>query len=71
MKMAADDGLCDARTFRRRKVTTRKTRWLTPEEFDRLAAGLEPHIVPIIGFMCVFRGHPAGDSDNIRPPIPI
>ena len=20
---------------------------------------------------CVFRGHPAGDSDNIRPPIPI
>ena len=21
--------------------------------------------------VCVFRGHPAGDSDNIRPPIPI
>ena len=20
---------------------------------------------------CVFRGHPAGDSDDIRPPIPI
>lgn len=51
LTMAAEDGLCDWRKLRRRKVTDKKTRWLTPEEFDRLASELDAHLVPIIGFM--------------------
>jgi len=27
--------------------------------------------VSIVDVLCVFRGHPASDSESIRPPIPI
>lgn len=49
--MAAEDELCPPRKFRRRKVSSKVTRWLTPEEFERFAAHLPAHITPIIGFM--------------------
>lgn len=51
LTMAAEDGLCEFRKLRRRKVTTRKTRWLTPEEFEAFAAEMTPHLTQIIGFM--------------------
>ncbi len=49
--LAAEDDLCSLRKFRRRRVTDKKTRWLTPEEFERFAAFLPPHMAQIIGFM--------------------
>ncbi|WP_224769830.1 tyrosine-type recombinase/integrase [Pseudosulfitobacter pseudonitzschiae] len=51
LTMAAEDGLCEWRKLRRRRVSDKKTRWLTPEEFETLAAKLDAHLVPIIGFM--------------------
>jgi len=48
---AAEDGLCHPVKIRRRMVTERKTRWLTPEEFEVFAAELSPHMIQIIGFM--------------------
>lgn len=51
MTMAAEDGLCEWRKFRRRKVVSKKTRWLTPEEFDAFANELPDHLTQIIGFM--------------------
>ncbi|QBR38328.1 site-specific integrase [Leisingera sp. NJS201] len=51
MNMAAEDKLCDAVKLRRRKVDTKATRWLTPEEFEAFAAELPPHLSRIIGFM--------------------
>lgn len=51
LSMAAEDGLCYPVKLRRRKVSETKTRWLTPEEFEALAASLDAHLVPIIGFM--------------------
>ena len=51
LTMAAEDGLCCPIKLRRRRVTEKKTRWLTPEEFEDLAAELDPHQIPIIGFM--------------------
>lgn len=51
MRMAAEDGLCTPIILRRRKVKDKKTRWLTPEEFEPFAAALEAHQVPVIGFM--------------------
>ncbi|MBQ4824399.1 site-specific integrase [Leisingera sp. HS039] len=51
MNMAAEDKLCDPIKLRRRKVDTKVTRWLTPEEFEAFAAELPPHLARIIGFM--------------------
>lgn len=51
LNMAAEDGLCDPKKLRRRKVDTKVTRWLTPEEFERFAAELPPHLSKIIGCM--------------------
>lgn len=51
MTMAAEDGLCHPTKLRRRKVKETTTRWLTPEEFEAFFAELDPHLVPIIGFM--------------------
>ncbi|MCA0851216.1 tyrosine-type recombinase/integrase [Salipiger thiooxidans] len=54
VNMAAEDGLTSPRKFKRRKGDRIRTRWLTPEEAERLieaAAELHPHIVPAIGIM--------------------
>ncbi|NKX75010.1 tyrosine-type recombinase/integrase [Rhodobacteraceae bacterium R_SAG3] len=51
LAMAAEDGLCTPVKLRRRKVTTQKTRWLTPEEFEALAKEMTPHLTQIVGFM--------------------
>jgi integrase len=51
LTMAAEDGLCDPKKLRRRKVETKTTRWLTPEEFERFATELPPHLRKIIGCM--------------------
>jgi integrase len=51
LSMAAEDGLCYPVKLRRRRVTDKKNRWLTPEEFESLAANLDAHLLPIIGFM--------------------
>tara|TARA_R110002020_G_scaffold74540_24_gene190681 strand:- start:3765 stop:4631 length:867 start_codon:yes stop_codon:yes gene_type:complete len=52
--MAAEEGLAPPRKFKRRKGDRKRTRWLTPEEAERLieaAAELQPHILPAIGLM--------------------
>lgn len=64
-RMAANDELCEARVFRRRKVTDKKTRWLTPEEFEIFARHLQPHLVPIIGFM-IGSGARVGEALTLR-----
>jgi integrase len=51
LTMAAEDGLCAPVKLRRRKVTSHKTRWLTPEEFEAFAAHMSPHLAQIVGFM--------------------
>lgn len=51
MAMAAEDGLCAPIRLRRRRVSEKKTRWLTPEEFEAFAAELDAHLAPIIAFM--------------------
>lgn len=51
MTMAAEDELCSFIKLRRRRVKEKKTRWLTPEEFEVFAAHLGANLVPIIGFM--------------------
>ena len=51
MAMAAEDNLCAPVKLRRRRVTGKKTRWLTPEEFETFAAHMTPHLAQIIGFM--------------------
>ena len=42
VNMAADDGLCHPRRFRRRKVDNRRLRWLTPDEAERLISAACP-----------------------------
>ena len=54
LNMAVDEGLAEPRKLKRRKGGKARTRWLTPEEAERLiraAADLHPHILPAIGFM--------------------
>jgi integrase len=51
LTMAAEDGLCDFRKFRRRKVTAQKMRWLTPAEWDALESHLAPHLKPLCLFL--------------------
>lgn len=49
--LAVEDELCHPVKLRRRRVTAKKTRWLTPEEFERFDAELGSHLKPIINFM--------------------
>lgn len=51
VNMAADDGLCAPRRFRRRKEDNAKLRWLTPEEADRLVRAADPRTAVIITFL--------------------
>ena len=46
--MAADEGLTPPRKFRRRKGDKARTRWLSPEEAERLIAAASGHLAPII-----------------------
>lgn len=48
VNMAAENGLTPYRKFRRRKTPPGRTRWLTPEEAERLIAAASPHLVPIL-----------------------
>jgi len=49
--LAADEGLTHYRKFRRRKGDVARTRWLTPEESERLIAAADPHLVPVLGML--------------------
>jgi integrase len=51
LNMAAQDGLCDPKVIRSRKVGQGRTRWLRPAEFDALAAELPAHLKPLATFM--------------------
>lgn len=46
--MAAANDLTRHRIFKRRKVPPGRTRWLTPEEAERLIGHADPHLVPIL-----------------------
>jgi integrase len=48
VNMAADEGLTRHRRFKRRKAPKTPTRWLTPEEAERLLACASDHLRPII-----------------------
>lgn len=48
VSMAAANDLARHRTFKRRTVPRGRTRWLTPEEAERLIACADPHLVPIL-----------------------
>lgn len=48
INMAANDGLTDYRKFKRRKTPKFRTRWLTPEEAERLLRAASPHLKPIL-----------------------
>lgn len=49
--LAARDGLCERRIFRRYPERNTRLRWLTPAEADRLIAAAAPHLVPALGFL--------------------
>lgn len=49
--MAAKDGSCPERRFRRRKEPTGRVRWLTPEEAERLIGACDPRLRPIVLFL--------------------
>ncbi|MEQ3630719.1 MAG: tyrosine-type recombinase/integrase [Sulfitobacter sp.] len=52
--LAADEGLAEYRRFRKRKGDQKRTRWLTPEEAERLitqAKAHAPHLLPVLGML--------------------
>ncbi|MEI4485634.1 site-specific integrase [Frigidibacter sp. MR17.14] len=51
VNMAADDGLCQPRRFRRRAEKNVRLRWLTPEEAERLLAAASPRAKVVIAFL--------------------
>lgn len=51
MKMAAEDGLCDFRRFRRRKEPQGRLRWLTPEEAAALLNAADERTRVLIAFL--------------------
>lgn len=48
VNMAADENLTPRRKFRRVKGDRIRTRWITPEEAERLLNAAQPHIRPIL-----------------------
>jgi len=48
VNMAAENDLTRYRKFKRRKTPPGRTRWLTPEEAERLLTCAAPHLVPIL-----------------------
>jgi integrase len=48
VNMAADEGQTPHRKFRRLKGDVARTRWITPEEAERLLAAASPHLKPIL-----------------------
>jgi integrase len=48
VNMAAENDLARYRKFKRRKTPPGRTRWLTPEEAERLIHYADPHLVPIL-----------------------
>jgi integrase len=51
MRLAAADGLVDARSFRRRKAPRGRTRWLTPAEAEALIAAADPRTAVLVEFL--------------------
>ncbi len=54
VRLAAEDGLCELRKFRRRAKDRARVRWLTPEEAERLIAAareLAPHLIRPLGIL--------------------
>ena len=51
VNLAADDGLCPPRRFRRRKVGAGRLRWLTPPEAERLIEAADPATAVKIMFL--------------------
>lgn len=48
INMAAENGKTPPRKFRRFKAKGQRTRWLDPDELDRLLDAAAPHLVPIL-----------------------
>lgn len=51
LNLAADEGLTPPRKLRRRKGDKQRTRWLTPEEADKLFAELPSYLMPAVAFL--------------------
>lgn len=52
--MAAEDGLCELRKFRKRAKDKARIRWLTPEEAERMidaAREIAPHLIRPLGIL--------------------
>lgn len=49
--LAAKEGKVPPRTFARPKGDQQRTRWLTPEEMERLLSAAAPHLAPILAFL--------------------
>lgn len=50
-RLAVDDGRAPPRRFKRRKSPPARTRWLTPEEAERLLAAAPDHLLPALGLL--------------------
>lgn len=48
VNLAAQEGLTPLRKFKRRKGDTQRTRWATPEEFERILGAAAAHLAPIL-----------------------
>lgn len=51
LNMAADEGLAAYRRLRRRPGDNARTRWLSPEEAERLLRHAAPHLRVVLGFL--------------------
>ena len=54
--------------LKRRKGETKRLRWLTPEEAEKLIAAADPHLVPILGFL-LGGGCRTGEALQITPQL--
>lgn len=51
INQAAENGRADPRKFRRHKARGARTRWLSPQEMDRILDAAAPHLVPVLALM--------------------
>lgn len=68
--LAAEDGLCEFRRFRRRSAKGGRIRWLTPEEAERLIEAIRemhPHILRPVAIML---GGSARSAEALKLQIP-
>jgi integrase len=69
VKLAAEDGLCDFRRFRRRKEPQGRLRWLQPEEAERLIEAADPRTALWITFLLGAGPRPIESFELERPDL--